>query len=60
MERDTMTGNTWADIDQLCNALVKMAEAEAAKQIWRRQALKIFLNFLMHLLLPKSSWRDKI
>lgn len=29
MERSTMTGNTWADIDLLCNALVRMAEAAA-------------------------------
>ena len=34
---------------------VQAAAAEAEKLTWLRQALRIFLNFPTHLLLPKSS-----
>lgn len=45
MEKDTMTGNAWADIDILCNALVKIAEAAKAAAATAEAVSKAFSVF---------------
>lgn len=45
MEKDAMTGNAWVDIDILCNALVKIAEAAKAAAVTAEAVSKAFSVF---------------
>ena len=47
MEKDTMTGSAWADIDLLCDALTKMAEAAATTAEAIGKAFSCFGSFML-------------
>lgn len=47
MEKDTMTGNAWVDIDLLCDELVKIAEAAATATEAISSAFSAFGSFML-------------
>lgn len=47
MERDKMTGDTWGDIDLLCDALTKMAEAATSTAEAISKAFSYFGSFML-------------